>query len=386
MFLKRMLYASAAILMLAPAYHLGARSANASTIIYSTFDPGDTYDVTSGWAIGDTQVWVQALQFTPTESGMVQTIEIAAFRLAGGTAVNVSLTTDAGDQPGPVLETLRLCCFGGTPSIQLANSVLHPKLSAGTKYWLMVSPVAAGDYFGWNRILGPPYALNAQQHNGGPWRVGLEYRGTVRIRAVSVLEATVDLDPNVINLKSHARWLSAYIEPSGFDPAMIDISTVRLAGSVPADAKPAALGDHNANGLPDLMIKFSRDALDPLLALGVNQLKVTGSLATGETFEGTAQVRVIDPARSGTLSLHVVSPLGVTPVTLAVQDPTPGERRVAVYDARGRLVKSWREAPTQTGYASWDGLAGGVKVASGIYFIRVADAARTGTVKVIVAR
>jgi hypothetical protein len=183
MLLKRMFYASALILMLAPAYHLGASLANASTIIYSTFGPGDTYDVTSGWTIGGPGVYVQGLQFTPAENGVVQTIEIAAFRPAGGTAVNVSLTTDAGDQPGSVLETVPICCFGDTASIQLANSVLRPLLTGGTKYWLVVSSVAAGDFFGWNRNLNPPFELNAQQSMGGPWNIGSSYRGTMRIRS-----------------------------------------------------------------------------------------------------------------------------------------------------------------------------------------------------------
>jgi hypothetical protein len=182
MFLKRMFYASLSILMLAPACLLGAGPANASTIFYSTFGPGDTYDENSGWAIGDTGVWVQGLQFILAESGSIQSIEIAAFRLAGGQAVNVSLTNDAGDQPGSVIETLPICCFGDAASIQLANSVLHPMLTGGTKYWLVVSPIAGGDHFGWNRNLTLPLAPNAQQSMGGPWTLGASWQGTMRIR------------------------------------------------------------------------------------------------------------------------------------------------------------------------------------------------------------
>ena len=181
MFLKRLLYASASVLMLALACHLGASPASASTILYSTFGPGDTYDMYSGWTIGGPGVYVQGLQFTPTESGVVQTIEIAAFRLAGGTGVNLSLMTDAGDQLGSVIETVPICCFGDVASIQLTNSVLHPLLASGTKYWLVVSAIVAGDFFGWTRNLNPPYPLNAQQSMGGPWNIGSSYRGTLRI-------------------------------------------------------------------------------------------------------------------------------------------------------------------------------------------------------------
>ena len=189
MFLKRMLCAAASFLMLASACHLGASTANVSTI-YSTFGPGDTYNGSSGWSIGGPGVYVQALQFTPAESGVVQAIEIAAFRLAGGTAVNVTLTNDASDLPGLVLETLAICCFGDVASIQLANSVLHPILLGGRKYWLVVSPVAAGDEFGWGRNLDPPYLLNAQQSMGGPWSVGLTWRGAMRISGEQSTPAT----------------------------------------------------------------------------------------------------------------------------------------------------------------------------------------------------
>ena len=188
MFLERVLTA-ASILMLMPSHDRGVSIANASTTLYSTFDPGDIYDQFSGWTIGGSRVNVQGLQFVPDVSGVVQTIEIAAFRLAGGSGVNISLRTDVGGMPGSVLETLPICCFGDAASIQLVNSALKPALTAGTTYWLVVSPIAAGDQFGWNRILHPPFLLNAQQSMGGPWVLGLDYRGTMRING-DVVTAT----------------------------------------------------------------------------------------------------------------------------------------------------------------------------------------------------
>src|SRR6266704_608224 len=100
---------------------------------------------------------------------------------------------------------------------------------------------------------------------------------TVSVLLGRALAAAVDLDPNVINLASHAPWVNAYIEPSEFAPTSIDISTLRLAGSVAAAPKFAVVGDHNRNGTPDLMVRFGRSALDPLLAPGVDSLELTGS-------------------------------------------------------------------------------------------------------------
>jgi hypothetical protein len=179
--LKRLLYTSASILLLAPAFHLGASIASATTVLYSSFGPGDTFDTTSGWSIGGSGACVQGLQFTPTESGVVETIEIAAFRLAGGTAVKLTLMTDAGDQLGSVLETLTICCFGDVAAIGLANSILQPMLTGGTKYWLVVSAATDADYFGWSRNFAAPFLLNAQQCFGQPWNINPSWRGTLRI-------------------------------------------------------------------------------------------------------------------------------------------------------------------------------------------------------------
>jgi len=181
MFNKRVFHACAATLMLAPAL-LGWNPANAA-VIYSSFGDDDSFPflLSSGWTIGGPVGLVQGLQFTPAQSDVVQTIEIAAFWIAGGTALNVSLMTDTGNLPGTVIETLPVCCFVEPGSIQMANSVLRPPLTGGTKYWLLVSPVAAGDHFGWCRNFEAPLALNAQRFVGGSWSIGFEWQGAVRI-------------------------------------------------------------------------------------------------------------------------------------------------------------------------------------------------------------
>ncbi|TMQ56367.1 MAG: T9SS type A sorting domain-containing protein [Candidatus Eisenbacteria bacterium] len=422
MFLKRMLYASASILMLAAAYHLGANSANASTIVYSTFNPGDTYDVTSGWTIGDTPVVVQALQFTPTESGMVQTIEIAAFRIAGGTAVNVSLTTDAGDQPGSVLETVPVCCFGDIPSIQLANSVLHPKLSTGTKYWLVVSPVAAGDHFGWNRLLDPPYALNAQQSMGGPWSVGLEYRGTARIRgdaSTPTIAMAFDFKPDTLNLSSHGRWVTGFLEPaSPFAASDIDIASIRLNGAVPVDpATATALGDHDGNGVPDLMVKFDRAAVGLAVSGGDDvPVDVTGTV-DAHSFLGTDHIRVLRAVVSAPMagshltagadasetssSAALVGAGGQAPAQFALRGVTPNPARhelqasfslrdsraatLALFDVSGRQLEARRVEGMGPGWHTVE-VGRRSNLAAGVYFIRLTQDGRSLTTRAAVVR
>jgi len=108
-----------------------------------------------------------------------------------------------------------------------------------------------------------------------------------------LLQATIDFDPDVLNLRSTDKYATAYIElPQGFDVCQIDISSVRLNDTTPALTKPTAIGDYDTDGIPDLMVKFSRAAVKSLLTPGNQVITITGQLA-GITFEGTDTIRVI---------------------------------------------------------------------------------------------
>jgi hypothetical protein len=188
------------------------------------------------------------------------------------------------------------------------------------------------------------------------------------------LAVDVDLDPNVINLDSHAPWVTAYVEPSGFDPANIDLTTLRLATSVPAVSKFALVGDHNANGFPDLMVKFAREALDPLLTVGVNRLELTGSLTTGESFTGADSVMVIDPPTtplSASVAPNPLNPAGV----LAFVTSKPGRVKVTMFDVNGRLVRTLVDSAfleRGSHKVSIDGRdRQGNALATGVFFYRV---------------
>jgi hypothetical protein len=207
--------------------------------------------------------------------------------------------------------------------------------------------------------------------SGGP---AGEARATRIVETLMPAKVAVDLDPNVINLTSHAPWVTAYIEPSGFDPASIDISTVRLAGSVPTGSRSAIVGDHNGNGIPDLMLKFRRAALDPLLTLGVNSLEVTGSVVTGENFAGTDDVRVIDDGgghQAASVTPNPINPSGV----LAFHTEKPGSVSVTMFDLQGRLVRTLMEMPLVPAGEHAVRIDGrgerGEVLPSGVYFYRV---------------
>ena len=112
---------------------------------------------------------------------------------------------------------------------------------------------------------------------------------------VAPLIMAVSFDPRTLNLIHRGRWVTGFLEPaSPFAAGDIDISSIRLNGTVPVDpAAPAAIGDHNGNSVPDLMLKFSREAVG-LRVIDGDQVPVTvtGTLDS-HPFAGTDHIRVL---------------------------------------------------------------------------------------------
>src|SRR5213592_450109 len=108
------------------------------------------------------------------------------------------------------------------------------------------------------------------------------------------------ITPNTLSLDSRGVWVTAFLEPpSPFAASDIDVSSIRLNGTVPVDpAAPTALGDHDGNGVPDLMVKFNRAAVELTVSEGDNvPVIVTGTIGS-QSFTGTDHIRVIRAAVS----------------------------------------------------------------------------------------
>jgi len=106
------------------------------------------------------------------------------------------------------------------------------------------------------------------------------------------------INPKTLNLKSKGRVITTFVElPTSFNPAGIDIASLLLEGAIPLAVPPTPkLGDGDEDGTPDLMVKFSRQALIALLCetdrdQGTIELRVTGYIA-GDSFEVRGTVRV----------------------------------------------------------------------------------------------
>ena len=55
------------------------------------------------------------------------------------------------------------------------------------------------------------------------------------IHKFKIMNASVDIHPKTINLKSRGRWITAWIEIPGYDASKINISTIYLNGIIPAE-------------------------------------------------------------------------------------------------------------------------------------------------------
>lgn len=236
---------------------------------------------------------------------------------------------------------------------------------------------------------------------GGGDRVSNGFTDGFLARYDVAVPATVTLNPETLNLKSRGRWVTCRIElMAGFDPAGIDVATVLLDGAIPAETKPTAVGDDDEDGIPDLMVKFDRQALIARITGGGEvPLTVTGMI-DGENFEGTGSVYVIAPPvlkpdgdepaaeiREASLAAYP-NPFNPT-VRIAWSVPRKSRVTVRIWDVNGRLVRTLEDAVRGAGdyHAEWNGRnAVGRPVSAGVYFCRVSIGDRALSRKLMLLR
>ena len=127
----------------------------------------------------------------------------------------------------------------------------------------------------------------------------VNYQDDTTLPVTLAVVGTVDVNPKTLNLKSMSgpNSVTTFIElPLGFDVRQIDLKTVMLEGVIPAQLRPTAVGDHNSNGIPDLMVKFDRKLLIDYLKsnnlFGSNvALTITGNYS--ETVQLTATDSIV---------------------------------------------------------------------------------------------
>jgi len=94
------------------------------------------------------------------------------------------------------------------------------------------------------------------------------------------LSGTLDLDPNVLSPTSKGKYITGYVGlPADFNVSFIDPSSLRLNDAIPlVPGTRVTIGDHDSDGIPDLIVKFDRQIVKTLFTKPGNYtLHITGN-------------------------------------------------------------------------------------------------------------
>jgi hypothetical protein len=159
-----------------------------------------------------------------------------------------------------------------------------------------------------NRTVANGETINLATMAGGNTLTVTDKAGNVQTASVTfyvIMAATVDLDPNALNLKSNSdkNAFTAYIElPAGYDVNQINVSMVKLNVNgtlIAAQATPTSVGDNDGNRILDRMVKFDRQQIITALAgkTGDIAMTVTGHLNDSKRFSGSDTINVTNPGK-----------------------------------------------------------------------------------------
>ena len=132
---------------------------------------------------------------------------------------------------------------------------------------------------------------SAECINDKGWIVGGGSHAYLLKPILAAIEAEIDINPGMLNLRSKGKWITCHIRLSeDYNVADIDPNSVLLGEQIAADL--IELEGQAA------MAKFIRSELQEMLAdldtLGEVELLVSGELIDGTKFEGTDTINVID--------------------------------------------------------------------------------------------
>lgn len=125
-----------------------------------------------------------------------------------------------------------------------------------------------------------------------------EYVDNIKVaELITAIDATIDIDPDSLNLSSKGKFVTCYIELKDNQAQAIDAGSVKIEGMLDAISAPTQVGDHDFDGNLDLMVKFDRAQLIDLIreagSSDTIELTVTGALTDGLEFIGNDTIRVI---------------------------------------------------------------------------------------------
>lgn len=136
------------------------------------------------------------------------------------------------------------------------------------------------------------YSWRARAFDGDRYGAWMNMATFTTHIAQAAITAEIEFEPKTLNKKSNGTWVMLEIElPHGYKAADIDVSTIRLNGTVPAELHPTS--NRCDGGRDELTVKFRRNSVIAALPPG-NHVPVHVTGMVGSTaFEGVCIIRVI---------------------------------------------------------------------------------------------
>jgi hypothetical protein len=126
-------------------------TATDGAVLYSNLGAGDSYS-TAGYSVANN--FTVAGSFIPVSSSYLGSVDLGLnynrFVSPNQRIASVALASDSSGTPGPVIEQLGSVTASGasdltSSGVVTAFSTSHSFLSAGTKYWIVLSAVSGND-------------------------------------------------------------------------------------------------------------------------------------------------------------------------------------------------------------------------------------------------
>jgi hypothetical protein len=197
--------------------------AHAQGTLYNNFGPGDTYQLSSGWALSATTP-VAANPFTATGNTLrFDSVTLALTASGLPNQIDVWLMSDAGGLPDAIIKAFHFTNAMPPTDYQfhpplVASSILHPLLEEGRTYWIAASVAdyvtTSGIYAQW--MWNPtgdtgPFAFREAGVNHWFVNPGGNARGAYRVKAVPEPNSSAVLLAGILGLTLY-RWRGAAAE------------------------------------------------------------------------------------------------------------------------------------------------------------------------------
>jgi hypothetical protein len=163
--------------------------------IYSNLGTDGTWDHSNAYTINSG--FTQAMHFTLTASATLTAIDLPIGYESGTNLFNVQLRANNGGVPGAIIESIALSNLptAFNEPLAVATSALHPVLTAGTEYWVVVAPGNASTNGVWNWTSPLQTGTHASSADGGStWTINAF--GRTEISAFSIEGTAVAPEPS----------------------------------------------------------------------------------------------------------------------------------------------------------------------------------------------